>query len=152
MAQEIKISKYQPWLLEFNRINEILKQTIDLSIAVQSHPELVADYARALSALFLQFRQVAKERKREVKEMDERLEAFQEHAEAELARMRAFRLYGLGHRFKLKRDVLKEGAKLFLDIMEIRQVCGMGITTRAVMDDFERMARAMRSGGGSKEA
>lgn len=138
------MSAFDMWLMEFDRLNDILKATSMLFLTVRNQPETIINIYDCLTEFYRVLRPLLTQHERA--NMDNlkselRVIVFDEYNRQSL-------LVSTGSTQSVDEDVLDKCSEFYNYLMDLRQLKGMGIKVFRDMSDEDKMKNVV--GGGDK--
>jgi hypothetical protein len=136
------ISTFDMWLMEFDRLNDILKATSMLFLTVRNQPETIINIYDCLVEFYRVLRPLLTNNERvnmDGLKNELRGTVFDEYNRQTL-------LVSMGASQSVDEEVLEKCSEFYNYLLDLRQLKGMGIKTFKDMSDSEKMKNVV--GGG----
>jgi len=128
------------WLLEYTRLNDILQATSDYFMNVRANPELLIKLYEGINEFYRILRPVITQTQRKTK--DAELKTIKADIFKEVKRINMVNTYG--SQTGIKEEVLDAADEYYNSLMDLRQVCGLGIKVSREVSEKTRISRTVR--------
>lgn len=131
---------FDMWLLEYERLNDILKITSDCFINVRYSPDLLLKIFESLNEFYRILRPLATEEQRRVKDAEIRLlktEIFTEMNRYQIHRQHSTH-------YTINENVIDIADEFYNSLMDLRQNKGLGIKAGIETSETQKIKRAVR--------
>lgn len=136
-------AQYDMWLLEYGRLNDILQATSDYFMNVRGNPNLLIKMYEGLTEFYRILRPLLTKPQRVTK--DKEMKQLKNIIFTEIKRLQILTNHNTTPA-PVKEDVLSKADAFYHSLMDLRQVCGLGIRVSKNVTEKQRIKRTVRGG------
>lgn len=133
-------ANYDMWVLDYERLNDILKANTDCFLNVRQNPDLIVKIYECLNEFYRILRPMLtleqrQEKDKEIRELKGAI--FKEHNRYQASK-------GYGTNYALTETVIDNADDFYNALMDLRQIKGMGIKVNYETSEAQKIKRTVR--------